>query len=406
MLVRKKIIVFVSTADSAEFHYFLLSRLKSPFAGVRKGGRNYGLPQQRAHRYSLKKRTEEANRHTYDDSEDVVTFDEDSDNEDEGETQTLSETNAILDVNIFKLHGNMTQVDRASVFHAFKDVDNSARCSGKGVLFCTDVATRGLDMPKVDWIVHYDPPTDPACYVHRIGRTARIGNVGDSMLFLMPHEEGYASYLSNFIASESKATSGGDKTPLALIEEKKYESFLFYLTKLDPKANHMWMHSTATLERAISRLVMKRDADAGSSMDDDDGKNDDLTRLALFAYQSYIRAYSGHSRELKRLFFDSDSLHLGHVAQSFGVDKKPSEVRMQLQSIIREDRKISRETSSRAVEEVNGRPRKRLQVEVRNDDRYRSTVVQKQRKVTRDWYERKKRDEPTHRALHFTEFDA
>ncbi|KEG10807.1 ATP-dependent DEAD/H RNA helicase, partial [Trypanosoma grayi] len=54
----KRIIVFVSTADSAEFHYFLLSRLKSPFAGVRKGGRNYGLPQQRAHRYSLKKRTE------------------------------------------------------------------------------------------------------------------------------------------------------------------------------------------------------------------------------------------------------------------------------------------------------------------------------------------------------------
>ena len=37
----------------------------------------------------------------------------------------------------------------------------------KGVLFCTDVAARGLDIPAVDWILQYDPPDDPKEYIHR-----------------------------------------------------------------------------------------------------------------------------------------------------------------------------------------------------------------------------------------------
>ena len=36
-----------------------------------------------------------------------------------------------------------------------------------GILFCTDVAARGLDIPEVDWIVQYDPPDDPKEYIHR-----------------------------------------------------------------------------------------------------------------------------------------------------------------------------------------------------------------------------------------------
>ncbi len=46
-----------------------------------------------------------------------------------------------------------------------------------GALFCTDVAARGLDIPDVHWIVQHDAPQDPAAFVHRVGRTARMGEI-------------------------------------------------------------------------------------------------------------------------------------------------------------------------------------------------------------------------------------
>lgn len=64
-----------------------------------------------------------------------------------------------------------------------------------GILLCTDVAARGLDIPRVDWIIQYDPPDDPRDYIHRVGRTARAGKVGKSLLFLLESELGFLRYL-------------------------------------------------------------------------------------------------------------------------------------------------------------------------------------------------------------------
>ncbi|KAG0477263.1 hypothetical protein HPP92_014104 [Vanilla planifolia] len=66
----------------------------------------------------------------------------------------------------------------------------------KGILLCTDVAARGLDIPAVDWIIQYDPPDEPKEYIHRVGRTARgEGGEGNALLFLLPEELNFIAYL-------------------------------------------------------------------------------------------------------------------------------------------------------------------------------------------------------------------
>jgi ATP-dependent RNA helicase DDX18/HAS1 len=84
--------------------------------------------------------------------------------------------------------GKQKQQKRTSTFFEFMNAPH-------GTLLCTDVAARGLDIPRVDYIIQYDPPDDPRDYIHRVGRTARAGNVGKSLLFLMESELGFLRYL-------------------------------------------------------------------------------------------------------------------------------------------------------------------------------------------------------------------
>ncbi|XP_057795334.1 DEAD-box ATP-dependent RNA helicase 32 [Salvia miltiorrhiza] len=79
------------------------------------------------------------------------------------------------------LHGRMKQDGRMGIYASF--------CEQRSVLFCTDVASRGLDFNKaVDWVVQVDCPEDVASYIHRVGRTARYHSGGRSVLFLAPSE--------------------------------------------------------------------------------------------------------------------------------------------------------------------------------------------------------------------------
>jgi ATP-dependent RNA helicase DeaD len=56
------------------------------------------------------------------------------------------------------------------------------------ILVATDVAARGLDVPRISHVVNYDIPTDTEAYVHRIGRTGRAGRKGEAILFVSPRE--------------------------------------------------------------------------------------------------------------------------------------------------------------------------------------------------------------------------
>ena len=73
-----------------------------------------------------------------------------------------------IDIPCLDIHGKMKQQKRTTTFFEY--------CNAKsGILCATDVAARGLDIPKVDWIIQYDPPDDPKEYIHRVGRTASGG---------------------------------------------------------------------------------------------------------------------------------------------------------------------------------------------------------------------------------------
>ena len=69
-----------------------------------------------------------------------------------------------------------------------KTVDNLKR-KKIDILIATDVAARGLDVPRISHVVNYDVPYDTETYIHRIGRTGRAGREGDAILFVAPREK-------------------------------------------------------------------------------------------------------------------------------------------------------------------------------------------------------------------------
>ncbi len=56
------------------------------------------------------------------------------------------------------------------------------------ILVATDVAARGLDVDRLSHIINYDIPNDTEAYIHRIGRTGRMGRSGEAILFVSPRE--------------------------------------------------------------------------------------------------------------------------------------------------------------------------------------------------------------------------
>uniref|UniRef100_A0A2K5MZI0 ATP-dependent RNA helicase n=1 Tax=Cercocebus atys TaxID=9531 RepID=A0A2K5MZI0_CERAT len=179
-----------------------------------------------------------------------------------------------------RLHGNMEQEERTAVFQEFSH-------SRRGVLLCTDVAARGLDLPQVTWIVQYNAPSSPAEYIHRIGRTARIGCHGSSLLILAPSEAEYVNSLCEHLWTEAPSENVLCKSHAVGPQEIRERATVLQTVFED------YVHSS---ERRVS--------------------------WAKKALQSFIQAYATYPRELKHIFHVR-SLHLGHVAKSFGLRDAP-----------------------------------------------------------------------------------
>ncbi|KIO19922.1 hypothetical protein M407DRAFT_30408 [Tulasnella calospora MUT 4182] len=86
-----------------------------------------------------------------------------------------------LGIQAFTLHSNMEQKQRLRNLERFRSTIDS-------VLIATDVAARGLDIPSVDHVIHYQVPRSADSYVHRSGRTARAKQSGFSLLLVGPDE--------------------------------------------------------------------------------------------------------------------------------------------------------------------------------------------------------------------------
>ncbi|CAE6487667.1 unnamed protein product [Rhizoctonia solani] len=88
-----------------------------------------------------------------------------------------------LQLKVFPLHSQLQQRQRLKNLDRFKSTPSA-------VLIATDVAARGLDIPSVDHVIHYQLPRTADAYVHRNGRTARAQREGFSLLLIAPNERG------------------------------------------------------------------------------------------------------------------------------------------------------------------------------------------------------------------------
>jgi superfamily II DNA/RNA helicase len=166
---------------------------------------------------------------------------------------------------VLMLHGKMKHRQRLQTFDAFLQWDT-------GVLFCTDVAARGLDIPQVTWVVQLDPPVDPTEYIHRIGRTARAGAVGSALIFLRPEERAFLAYAKRF---------GLD---IRVTESPRYPDIqdqLEHVLEIDPV----------------------------------------VARAAVSGFRAAVGAYSSH---VLKTVFDPDTIDLDALAKSFALNVTPS----------------------------------------------------------------------------------
>ena len=108
----------------------------------------------------------------------------------------------------------MNHESRKKNYFGFDKVDPSSSTDGNtptgGVLVCTDVASRGLDVKDVRSVINFDAPGQAEDYVHRIGRAGRAGATGESFTFITPNDAPFAQEVARMMRKS------GQQLPRAL----------------------------------------------------------------------------------------------------------------------------------------------------------------------------------------------
>jgi ATP-dependent RNA helicase DeaD len=122
------------------------------------------------------------------------------------EVESLTETLNTSGHRAQALHGGMEQRQRDRVMQLF-------RAGNADLLVATDVAARGLDIEHLSHVINYDVPSAPEAYVHRIGRTGRIGREGVAITLVDPREQRLLRNIESFTKQRIAVTpvpSAGD----------------------------------------------------------------------------------------------------------------------------------------------------------------------------------------------------
>ncbi|KAL4705841.1 hypothetical protein ACJJTC_019276 [Scirpophaga incertulas] len=177
------------------------------------------------------------------------------------------------DKKIFAIHGKMKQ-KRSKIIEKFRETDNT-------ILLCTDLMARGLDIPSVEWVVQWEPPSSPAALVHRAGRAARAGAAGSSLLPLLPAEDAYVPFVrANQRVHLRDWRASADRIQVTPKLQQKVLSII---------------HEQQLKDRAVFDKAQR-------------------------AFVSHIRAYTKHECNL---LLQIKELPLGHIATSYGLLKLP-----------------------------------------------------------------------------------
>ncbi|KAG0287886.1 ATP-dependent RNA helicase dbp7 [Dissophora globulifera] len=249
----------------------------------------------------------------------------------------LSLKGAMLpDVPLFRLHGNLAQALRTDTYFEFCKTSS-------GVLFATDVAARGLDLPDVTHIVQYDPPSDLKDYVHRVGRTARLGRDGEAVLFLLPSEVKYLELLTaqGLPNQEVSVTS--------------------ILMKLAPPKSTEYQQPATDIQNSFERYNLH---------------SPENMAVARGAFWAFVKSYATHPSTEKHVFHIKN-LHLGHIAKSFALREAPSDIPQPKKKGKTGGKKIGGGGGGEEVDET--RANRKSQKEHEKEERMRPKIVLKRK---------------------------
>ncbi|KAG2206278.1 hypothetical protein INT47_007292 [Mucor saturninus] len=209
----------------------------------------------------------------------------------------LSRLSSLKPFSFHSLHGQMDTKRRSATYTSFTELSPAI----PAVLLCTDVASRGLDISDLDYVIQYDPPQDPKAFSHRAGRAGRAGRKGRATVLLVRgREEVYVEFLK-------LRKIPLVRRPYILPDHTLFDNSVNEDDMDDDKATSVQVKddSLADFIKDV-RAIVKTDRD--------------LNDRAIMAFVSWARAYSKH--EASYIFRIKD-LDLGKLAMGFGLLKLP-----------------------------------------------------------------------------------